>query len=79
MSYENIRLATEARGVAVEAVRPVPVAQPAQRSQVTARSMAKRPAAPARPAAPKPKPRPAGVELDMTAGPDARDSDFERY
>jgi len=70
---------TEARGVAVEAVRPVPVAQPAQRSQVTARSMAKRPAAPARPAAPKPKPRPAGVELDMTAGPDARDSDFERY
>ncbi|MDJ0391611.1 methyl-accepting chemotaxis protein [Roseomonas sp. E05] len=67
---------TEARGVAVEPVRPVPVAQPAQRTQVTARSMAKRPAAPARP---KPKARPAGVTLDMTAGPDARDSDFERY
>ncbi|WP_207443837.1 methyl-accepting chemotaxis protein [Roseomonas haemaphysalidis] len=70
---------TEARGVAVEAVRTVPAAQPAQRAQVAARGLAKRPvaAAPARP-----RPRPAattGATLDMSAGPDSRDSDFERF
>jgi len=69
--------AAASRGVGVEKVRPVPVAHPAQRAQVAARSVARRPA-PARP-----KPRPAaqghGVALDMSAGPDARDSDFERY
>ncbi len=67
---------TEARGVAMEPVRHVPVAQPAQRAQVAARSMAKRPAH-----APRARPRPAatGASLDMSAGPDARDSDFERF
>jgi methyl-accepting chemotaxis protein len=65
---------TEARGVAVEPVRPVPAAQPGPRAQV-ARSVARRPGA-------KPRPRAAttaGATLDMSAGPDARDSDFERF
>ena len=70
---------TEARGVAVEAVRTVPAAQPAQRAQVAARGLSKRPAA-AAPARPRPRPTAAtGATLDMSAGPDSRDSDFERF
>jgi methyl-accepting chemotaxis protein len=62
-------------GMGVEPVRPVPAARPGQRVQM-------RPAAKAgaRPAArPAPKAAQGGVALDMSAGPDARDSEFERY